>query len=500
MPNGAEPQVVGRYVLYDVIAAGGMAAIHLGRQRGAAGFNKTVAVKRTHPHFLRDREFVTSFLDEARLASRIQHPNVVPVTDVIDADGELLLVMEYVHGVQLSRLVRRMEGRGAPPSVIVAIVAGALRGLEAAHDAVDEEGKPLNIVHRDVSPQNILVGTDGIARILDFGIAKAEGRLTGTESGMLKGKLSYMAPEQLLSEPVSRRTDIYAMGVVLWEALTGQRFVDGDSEGARAIAALSTSMRSPSELVAGLPKALDAIVLRAAARDSAERFATCAEMADALVRLEGLAPATHKEVGAWVRSLANDELSTLERRVREIESRMSPSQPDITDRFAAAPSSAHALDNAEPAPPASDPNVPDTQLTYGAPPVARRQRSSWVAVLVGVAVALAGVAAAAFALKRPDAPAAAGLVAPVVSTSPVETPPPSSESIAAPPTTSLAPSAEASAAAPNTIRPAPARRAAKPAKSAESAPATPAKPKPASCSPPYVLDAEGNRKWKRECL
>ena len=192
---------VGRYVLFDAIAAGGMASIHLGRLRGAAGFNKTVAIKRLHTHLLADREFVTSFIDEARLASRIQHPNVVPMLDVLEADGELLLVMEYVHGLSFARVFRTLAaaGKRAPVAVVtVAIVADALHGLHAAHEATDERGEPLHIIHRDVSPQNMLVGADGGARILDFGIAKARGRLGGTASGVLKGKLGYMAPEQLL--------------------------------------------------------------------------------------------------------------------------------------------------------------------------------------------------------------------------------------------------------------------------------------------------------------
>src|ERR1700722_10238472 len=175
----ASPQVIGRYVIYGKIAQGGMASVHLGCLQGAAGFSRTVAVKRLHSHLAEEPEFLSTMLDEARLAARIHHPNVVPTLDVVADDGELLVVMEYVRGESLSRLLRGASAtdRPVPWPIVSAIVVGALHGLHAAHEATSEDGAPLGIVHRDVSPQNILVGVDGQSRVIDFGIAKAAGRL-----------------------------------------------------------------------------------------------------------------------------------------------------------------------------------------------------------------------------------------------------------------------------------------------------------------------------------
>src|SRR6202034_3666008 len=201
-------RVVGRYALQQEIAAGGMASVYLGRMCGPVGFSPIVAIKSLHPQFAKDPEFVRMFLDEARLAGRIRHPNIVPVIDVHAEGDELFLVLEYVHGESPARLVRASRRVDAPlPLPLAAAILGdVLQGLHAAHEAKDERGQPLGIVHRDVSPQNVLVGADGVARVLDFGIAKAKGRLYTTQDGRVKGKLSYMAPEQLRSDPVDRKS------------------------------------------------------------------------------------------------------------------------------------------------------------------------------------------------------------------------------------------------------------------------------------------------------
>src|SRR4051812_48938415 len=203
--------MIGRYMLDRPIGSGGMATVHLGRLLGPAGFSRTVAIKRLHPQFAKDPEFVTMFLDEARLAARVRHPNVVSTLDVVALDEELFLVMDYVPGETLSRLARELRARGesVPPAIAISILSGVLFGLHAAHDARSESGEVLGIVHRDVSPQNILVGEDGVARVLDFGVAKAAGRASQTEAGLVKGKLAYMSPEQLRGEAIDRRTDVY---------------------------------------------------------------------------------------------------------------------------------------------------------------------------------------------------------------------------------------------------------------------------------------------------
>ena len=206
----AVPRIVGRYALYDSIACGGMASVHLGRLIGPAGFSRTVAIKRLHENYAKDPEFVAMLLDEARLAARINHPNVVSTLDVVAVGPELLLVMEYVAGESLSALIRTcQQTEHSPPiPVVVDIAIGMLNGLHAAHEATGEGGQPLNIVHRDVSPQNVLVGTDGVTRVVDFGIAKAIGRTQETRSGAIKGKPAYMAPEQLQGAPPTRAMSI----------------------------------------------------------------------------------------------------------------------------------------------------------------------------------------------------------------------------------------------------------------------------------------------------
>ncbi|HEY1533185.1 MAG TPA: serine/threonine-protein kinase, partial [Polyangiaceae bacterium] len=224
--------VIGRYALYDEIAAGGMAKVHLGRLLGPVGFARTVAIKRLHQQYARDPEFVSMFLDEARLAGRIRHPHVVSTFDVVALSGELFLVMDYVHGVSLSKLVRTVltQQKRIPVDVLASIMVGALHGLHAAHEARSERGQPLGIVHRDVSPQNIMVGSDGMARVLDFGVAKASWRIQTTRDGQLKGKLSYMAPEQVNGGEIGPWTDVYSAAIVFWEGLTNQRlFNNGDS-------------------------------------------------------------------------------------------------------------------------------------------------------------------------------------------------------------------------------------------------------------------------------
>src|ERR1700733_10414333 len=213
------PRVVGRYVLYGAIASGGMATVHFGRLVGPAGFARPVAIKRLHAQFARDPEFVKMFMDEARLAARVSHPNVVQTLDLVEATDEVFLVMDYVRGLALASLARTVRATGAriPPNIAIGILVGVLEGLHAAHEAKDDMGERLDLVHRDVSPQNVLVGTDGVASLLDFGVAKASGRAQSTRDGQVKGKVAYMVPEQVQGQPLTRRTDIFAASVVLWE-------------------------------------------------------------------------------------------------------------------------------------------------------------------------------------------------------------------------------------------------------------------------------------------
>ena len=383
--NPAGPKVLGRYALYDEIACGGMASVHLGRLLGPVGFSRTVAIKRLHPQFARDPEFVSMFLDEARLAARIRHPNVVPTLDVIAIEGELLVVMEYVQGESFSRLLRvcRQSGTRIPIRVVASIVTEMLAGLHAAHEARSERGEPLGIVHRDVSPQNVLVGIDGVARVVDFGVAKAVGRIQVTRDGQLKGKLPYMAPEQLTSHPVDRRTDVYAAAVVLWEALTGRRLFDG-SDAELMYRVLEAQVAPPSHVAPGLPAELDAIVMRGLARDPNRRWPTAMAMADAMDRI--VMPSTAREVGRWVTQAAAEVLAARAAKVAEVESRSShpmdlpTASPTVGPRVAAAAEEPHTLSSA---------SVASSQLAPPRPPSSRWLLATGAAaVMIAVPVAI----------------------------------------------------------------------------------------------------------------
>ena len=313
-------RVVGRYALYNEIAAGGMATVHYGRLLGPVGFARTVAVKRLHPQYAKDPEFVSMFLDEARLAARVQHPNVVATIDVVATDGELFLIMDYVRGESLSKILRtvRKTGKLVPPRIAAAIMCGFLHGLHAAHEAKNERGEPLGLVHRDVSPQNVLVGSDGIARVLDFGIAKAAGRIQVTRDGQIKGKLAYMPPEQLSGRALTRAVDIYASAVVMWETLTAERLFKGENESETLSKILRDPVPPASKFAPGLPIAFDVALTRALTRDASKRHATAKELALELEKCVGIASPT--EVGEWVETVVGHILSAREDEIAEIES------------------------------------------------------------------------------------------------------------------------------------------------------------------------------------
>ncbi len=300
--------------------------MHFGRLSGPAGFSRTVAIKRLHPNLAKDPEFVAMFLDEARLAARIRHPNVVPTLDVVATEGEIFLVMDYVQGESLGklRLAMHATGKSTDPRIVAAAMSGVLHGLHAAHEAKSEQGQSLNIVHRDVSPQNVLVGVDGVARVFDFGVAKAIGRVQTTREGQIKGKIAYMPPEQLEGAGVTRQVDVYAAAVVTWETLTGQRLFSGDHEGALVTSILTNSVKPPSKVAPHVPPAFDRVVMRGLERDPARRYATAREMALDLERCVGIA--SPSQVGEWVESLARDELAKRAAHMARIEG-VTPTQP-----------------------------------------------------------------------------------------------------------------------------------------------------------------------------
>jgi serine/threonine-protein kinase len=530
-------RIVGRYALYSEIAAGGMATVHIGRLLGPVGFARTVAIKRLHPQFAKDPEFVSMFLDEARLAARVQHPNVVATIDVVATDGELFLIMDYVRGESLAKLLRaaRKRGERIPPRIAASILAGFLHGLHSAHEAKNERGDRIDLVHRDVSPQNVLVGADGIPRVLDFGIAKAAGRIQVTRDGQIKGKLAYMPPEQLSGREVTRSVDIYAAAVVMWETLTGERLFKGETEAETLSKILCDPVIPPSELVPELPSAFDAPLLRALSREASKRQATARQLAFELEKCVGVASAS--EVGEWVEGLVGPTLSAREDQIAQIEShsvdlRVSPSgrpapESSDTDSDLGVPRAARVPIEttmigvggaSEPMPAIVDrrapfrPDTPASALSEQtgsaltgsrvtgtlALPLDRRLPVVAVALALGVLLAIVGVVVyrrgAVETRSHPlVATATAALPGPSSGASALPGPDPSAQPLlyvqAEPPAATSAPPP---AARPTATPPRPLPATSKPA------PPAPAPRK--NCDPPFSLDANGHKKYKLECM
>jgi serine/threonine-protein kinase len=492
-----------------------MATVHFGRLLGPVGFSRAVAIKRLHPHFARDPEFVTMFLEEARLAARIRHPNVVSTLDVVATKGELFLVMDYVLGESLARLQRTVVAtkRSIPVGITRAIVSGVLHGLHEAHEARNERGEPLGIVHRDVSPQNIMVGVDGVARVLDFGIAKAAGRSQVTREGQVKGKIAYMAPERIQASNVDRRCDIYAAAVVLWEMLTGQRLIVGDNEAALVASVLTAESVAPSKLVSGIPTELDAVALRGLDHDPAKRFPTARAMA---VALEASGPlATSTEVGEWVEATAHEELMQRAKFMAELEqlndlpSPSSSHPPDVSASdipTMVAPAKLRSLHTGSLAESSEETTFPYGMSWASLP----RQLADWVrmgerrkrvAIAAGSSVLL--MAALAWLLVTRPTPAR-------TTTEPatfrVAASQPLSSALPAGPTSALRPTASTPLAAasagngPETKAPGSSEQP-RPLSTKPISPKTnyPASSRP-GCQPPYTVDEVGHRHYKRECL
>jgi serine/threonine-protein kinase len=257
-----------------------MAEILLGRLVGPAGFERPVVVKRILPHLAREASFVEMFLDEARLAATIRHPNVVQVHELIHDASELCIVMEYLEGESLFGLMRRLARHDSvlDPALSAHVVAQAAAGLHAAHQIADADGKHLGLVHRDVSPQNIFVGFDGTVKVLDFGIAVVRDRTVRTRTGQLRGKHEYMSPEQCASQPLDRRSDVFSLGVVLYELSTGHRLYKRGNELLVLRAITEEPVRPPSTVRANYPRDLERIVLLALARSRSDRYRSALEM------------------------------------------------------------------------------------------------------------------------------------------------------------------------------------------------------------------------------
>ncbi len=318
---GVGRQRVDRYELMGEIASGGMATVYLARLTGMGGFQRFVAMKRLHPHLASENEFVEMFLDEARIAARIHHPNVVPILEVGASTVGYYLVMEYIEGDTLARLLARAAstGKKLPVSIALRVAIDMLSGLHAAHELHDDLNQPVNLVHRDVSPQNVLVGQDGIARITDFGVARAASRLTATRVGQLKGKIAYMAPEQAAgAEDLDRRADVFSSGIVVWEALAQKRLFKAENEAATLSRVIAEPVPLLFQIAPQVSKEVSGVVMRSLDRDVNKRFPSCAAFADALEAAAALKDkvATPRELAAYVQEVMGQEIAQQRDNVR----------------------------------------------------------------------------------------------------------------------------------------------------------------------------------------
>jgi serine/threonine protein kinase len=275
---------MGEYTVLRRMAVGGMAEIFLGRRDGMSGFEKLVVLKRILPHFAHNHDFVRMFLNEARIAATLHHPNVVQVHNIGEEAGQYFFAMEFLHGEDLSRVLSRATASGRPVSLdsVLTILIGVCAGLHYAHERRAADGRPLGIVHRDVSPHNVFVTYEGGVKLLDFGIAKATTSIGKTRTGVLKGKVAYMSPEQAYSQPVDRRSDVFCIGILLWELTTGRRLYRRRSELETLKALVDEDAPAPSTIVWGYPTELERILMKCLCRDPGGRWATCEELGLAL--------------------------------------------------------------------------------------------------------------------------------------------------------------------------------------------------------------------------
>lgn len=401
----------GRYQLLKKIASGGMGQVLLAK-KGQDDFEKLVVIKRILPHLVEDDEFFTMFRDEAKITMRLDHPNIARINEFGVENGVHYIEMEYVAGEDLRRIEKRAAavGAGIPIGVILRIIADAAAGLDFAHKARDAKGNPLHLVHRDVSPQNILVGFDGSVKLIDFGVAKAAGRAQHTATGILKGKFPYMSPEQAQGDELDARSDVFALGIVLWEQLTGRRLFKGENDLATQRLVRACQVPPPSNVEPSVPAGLDPITLKALAKDPQDRYADASELRAALedFALQNAIPHSAAHLSAFMRELYAERIA------KEADPRFYEEDSGLTDLdVGGLPSpkgQATVVDRAK----VASVSGPATIATTGpvtqavAPPP---KPSAVPKLAAGAGLLLVVVVGAFFALRQPEA-------------KPVETPPP----------------------------------------------------------------------------
>ena len=414
----------GRYNLVRKIASGGMGQVLLAK-KGEEGFEKLVVIKRILPHLVEDEEFFTMFKDEAKITMRLDHPNIARINEFGVEAGVHFIEMEYVAGEDLRRIEKRAAqvSTGIPIGVVLRIMADAAAGLDFAHKARDAKGEPLHLVHRDVSPQNVLVGFDGSVKLIDFGVAKAAGRAQHTATGILKGKFPYMSPEQAQGDDLDARSDVFALGIILWEQLTGRRLFKAENDLATQRLVIGCQVPLPSSVEKSSPVGLDAVVMKALARRPEDRYPDAASFRMALedFALANSIPSSNAHLSAFMKQLYQDRIA------REVDPRTLEEDSGLTDLDAGGlqrnaqggtvverkggtgSHATQALGGAGPQPPGGAPR----------------------GVIIGVGVlAIVGLGVAALWPKREPAPVPAPVVAqpvadvrPVAPVKPVDVPP-----------------------------------------------------------------------------
>ena len=283
----------GQYTLLDRIAVGGMAEIFLARKDGLKGFHKHFAVKRLHAQYSADRQFVDMLIDEAKVTSQMNHPNIIEIYDLGEMDGHFYLALEYVHGQDLFQVLKTLQKNGVwmPIPAAVYITQELLAGLNYAHFLRDEKGDPMNIIHRDISPQNLLMSYEGEVKLIDFGIVKAEKRLTETASGVIKGKFYYMSPEQASAKPIDHRSDVFSAGIVLYESLVASPLYDDEDDNSKLLKRVQQAdIAPPSTLRGGIDPKLEQVVMKALHPDPDQRYQTAIAFHRALSEVMALHP------------------------------------------------------------------------------------------------------------------------------------------------------------------------------------------------------------------
>lgn len=501
---GVQGEVIGRYTLHTRIAAGGMASVYLGSVAGAADFSRVVAIKRMHPQIAENPTLAARFRDEAWLSARLLHPNIVQTFDVVEWNHELLLIMEYVDGITLRALFTDAEAspqKRLPLAIIAGVLVPVLHGLHAAHLATDDDGCELHIVHRDFSPQNIIIGRDGHAKILDFGIAKIQSNLHTSTFGQLSGKVGYLSPEQILGGAVDRRTDVFAAGVVLWEALAGKRLFrePGISEAATIQRVLDKSIAPPSHINPAVPDELDKIVLHALQRRPSHRFASVREFAFELEA--ALQLASPSVIGNYLSEVSGPRLDQLSQLLVNTRRRFSVTSRSAIQSFSR-PEPRASLTVITPAPELTN------TLEAGTAPRLREKKRWWLTVSVLVVLGVAAGTYASVADRRElpspqrsdtelDAAHRGERIGGLLTT---ETIPPTRDPATTLATTEHREPPVASTHLPAADRVITAKQARPSAKSPPvSARHTLAAPR-STCDPPTYLDSDGIRHFKPGCL